>query len=80
MTSLATRRTARATTRQRDAGADQRADPLRLPARPAHEIHPHALAGTAVADATELQDLFWEMHELLSDRQKATTPLSCWRY
>jgi protein-disulfide isomerase len=34
-------------------------------------IHPHALAAAAAAEAAEVQGRFWDMHELLFDRQKA---------
>ena len=40
---------------------------------PLTEIHPHALAASAAAEAAALQDRFWEMHELLFHRQKALT-------
>ncbi len=36
---------------------------------PLTEIHPHALAASAAAEAATLQDRFWEMHELLFARQ-----------
>jgi protein-disulfide isomerase len=35
------------------------------------EIHPHALAAAAAAEAAALQDRFWNMHELLFHRQAA---------
>jgi protein-disulfide isomerase len=38
---------------------------------PLTEIHPHALAASAAAEAAARQDRFWEMHELLFHRQKA---------
>ena len=38
---------------------------------PLSEIHPHALAASAAAEAAALQDRFWEMHELLFHRQNA---------
>jgi protein-disulfide isomerase len=38
---------------------------------PLTEIHPHALAAAAGAEAAGLQGRFWEMHELLFHRQKA---------
>jgi protein-disulfide isomerase len=38
---------------------------------PLTEIHPHAFAAAAAAEAAALQDRFWEMHELLFHRQKA---------
>jgi protein-disulfide isomerase len=34
-------------------------------------IHPHALAAAAAAEAAAVQSRFWDMHELLFDRQKA---------
>jgi protein-disulfide isomerase len=38
---------------------------------PLTEIHPHALAASAAAEAAALQDRFWDMHGLLFHRQKA---------
>jgi protein-disulfide isomerase len=38
---------------------------------PLTEIHPHALAAAAAAEAAARQGRFWEMHELLFHRQKA---------
>ena len=38
---------------------------------PLTEIHPHALAASAAAEAAALQGRFWEMHELLYQRQTA---------
>src|SRR6201993_1833896 len=38
---------------------------------PLTEIHPHALAAAAAAEAAARQDRFWEMHDLLFHRQKA---------
>jgi protein-disulfide isomerase len=38
---------------------------------PLTEIHPHALAASAAAEAAALQDGFWEMHELLFENQTA---------
>src|SRR5438093_7900939 len=38
---------------------------------PLAEIHPHALAAAAAAEAASLQGKFWSMHELLFHRQKA---------
>lgn len=38
---------------------------------PLTEIHPHALAASAAAEASALQGRFWEMHELLFHHQKA---------
>jgi protein-disulfide isomerase len=38
---------------------------------PLTNIHPHALAAAAAAEAAALQDRFWEMSELLFHRQDA---------
>src|SRR5919198_4168467 len=38
---------------------------------PLTEIHPHALAAAAAAEAAALQGRFWEMHDLLFHRQAA---------
>jgi formate-nitrite transporter family protein len=38
---------------------------------PLTEIHPHAFAAAAAAEAAALQARFWDMHELLFHRQKA---------
>jgi protein-disulfide isomerase len=38
---------------------------------PLTEIHPHALAAGAAAEAAALQQQFWSMHELLFHRQGA---------
>jgi protein-disulfide isomerase len=38
---------------------------------PLTEIHPHALAAAAAAEAAALQDRFWPMHALLFHRQNA---------
>ena len=38
---------------------------------PLTEIHPHALAAAAAAEAAAVQDRFWHMHELLFHRQRA---------
>jgi protein-disulfide isomerase len=38
---------------------------------PLAEIHPHAVAASAAAEAASLQGRFWDMHELLFRRQKA---------
>jgi protein-disulfide isomerase len=38
---------------------------------PLTEIHPHAFAASAAAEAAALQGRFWELHELLFHRQKA---------
>jgi protein-disulfide isomerase len=47
---------------------------------PLTEIHPHALAAAAAAEAAALQDRFWEMHELLFHRQKALEDEHLQRY
>jgi protein-disulfide isomerase len=36
---------------------------------PLTDIHPHALAAAAAAEAAALQDRFWDMHEILFHRQ-----------
>ena len=38
---------------------------------PLTQIHPHALAASAAAEAAACQGRFWKMHELLFHRQKA---------
>jgi protein-disulfide isomerase len=38
---------------------------------PLTEIHPHALAASAAAEAAARQGRYWEMHDLLFHRQKA---------
>jgi protein-disulfide isomerase len=38
---------------------------------PLTDIHPHALAASAAAEAAALHGRFWDMHELLYHRQKA---------
>jgi protein-disulfide isomerase len=38
---------------------------------PLTEIHPHALAAAAAAEAAARQDRFWDMHERLFHRQSA---------
>ena len=38
---------------------------------PLTEIHPHAYAASAAAEAAALQGRFWDMHELLFHRQHA---------
>ena len=47
---------------------------------PLTEIHPHALAAAAAAEAAALQDRFWDMHELLFHRQKALEDDDLQRY
>jgi protein-disulfide isomerase len=47
---------------------------------PLTEIHPHALAAAAAAEAATLQDRFWPMHELLFHRQKALADDDLRRY
>src|SRR5260370_35796340 len=38
---------------------------------PLTEIHPHALHAALAAEAADLQGQFWEMHDLLFQRQRA---------
>jgi len=38
---------------------------------PLRQIHPHAVAASAAAEAAARQDRFWEMHSILFHRQKA---------
>jgi protein-disulfide isomerase len=38
---------------------------------PLTELHPHALAAAAAAEAAALQDQFWSLHALLFHRQNA---------
>src|SRR6266498_5813997 len=38
---------------------------------PLTEIHPHALAAAAAAEAAAIQDRFWDMHEVLFGHQTA---------
>jgi protein-disulfide isomerase len=47
---------------------------------PLTDIHPHAQAAAAAAEAAALQDRFWEMHELLFHRQKALADDDLRRY
>ena len=47
---------------------------------PLTEIHPHALAASAAAEAASLQDRFWDMHELLFHRQAALEDGDLQRY
>jgi len=47
---------------------------------PLTEIHPHALAASAAAEAAALQGRFWEMHDLLFHRQKALADDDLRRY
>ena len=47
---------------------------------PLTDIHPHALAAAAAAEAAALQDRFWEMHGLLFHRQKALEDEDLRRY
>jgi protein-disulfide isomerase len=57
-------------------------DDLRFAFRhfPLTEIHPHALAASAAAEAAALQDRFWEMHELLFRHQNALADHDLRRY
>ena len=47
---------------------------------PLTEIHPHAFAAAAAAEAASLQARFWEMHELLFHHQKALEDDDLQRY
>jgi protein-disulfide isomerase len=47
---------------------------------PLTSIHPRALAAAAAAEAAALQGQFWDMHELLFDRQKALEDADLRRY
>jgi protein-disulfide isomerase len=47
---------------------------------PLAAIHPHAFAASAAAEAAALQGRFWEMHELLFNRQKALEDDDLQRY
>jgi Na+:H+ antiporter, NhaA family len=47
---------------------------------PLTEIHPHARAAAAAAEAAALQGRFWEMHELLFRRQRALEDEDLRRY
>jgi protein-disulfide isomerase len=47
---------------------------------PLTDIHPHALAASAAAEAAHVQGRFWEMHELLFHRQKALGDEDLQRY
>ena len=47
---------------------------------PLVEIHPHAFAAAAAAEAAAFQDRFWDMHELLFHRQKALEDDNLERY
>jgi protein-disulfide isomerase len=47
---------------------------------PLTEIHPHALAASAAAEAAALKDRFWEMHELLFHHQDALADSDLRRY
>jgi protein-disulfide isomerase len=47
---------------------------------PLTEIHPHALAASAAAEAAALQGRFWEMHDALYHNQKALEDEDLRRY
>ena len=47
---------------------------------PLTDIHPHALAAAAAAEAAALQGRFWEMHEVMYHRQEALEPDDLRRY
>jgi protein-disulfide isomerase len=57
-------------------------DDLRFAFRhfPLTEIHPHALAASAAAEAAALEGRFWEMHELLFHHQHALADHDLRRY
>jgi protein-disulfide isomerase len=47
---------------------------------PLVDIHPHALAAAAAAEAAALQGKYWELHDLLFHRQKALEDADLLRY
>jgi len=47
---------------------------------PLTDIHPHALAAAAAAEAASRQGRFWDMHDLLFHRQKALAEDDLRRY
>jgi protein-disulfide isomerase len=47
---------------------------------PLSDIHPHAAAAAQAAEAAALQGRFWEMHEVLFDRQSALAVEDLRRY
>ncbi len=47
---------------------------------PLTEIHPHALAAAAAAEAAALQGRFWEMHEVMYHHQESLEPDDLSRY
>jgi protein-disulfide isomerase len=47
---------------------------------PLTEIHPHALAASAAAEAAALQSRFWSMHDMLFHRQHALEDEDLRRY
>jgi protein-disulfide isomerase len=47
---------------------------------PLTDIHPHALAASAAAEAAARQERFWDMHELLFHRQQALDDDDLLRY
>jgi protein-disulfide isomerase len=47
---------------------------------PLAEIHPHAFAAAAAAEAAARQGRFWDMHDLLFHRQQALTDSDLRRY
>ena len=57
-------------------------DDLRFAFRhyPLTEIHPHALAASAAAEAAALEGRFWDMHDLLFDHQSALADDDLRRY
>ncbi len=47
---------------------------------PIAESHPHAVAAAELAEAAALQDKFWQMHDILYERQRALRPTDLQRY
>jgi protein-disulfide isomerase len=47
---------------------------------PLADIHPHALAAAATAEAAATQERFWDMHDLLFHRQQALDDEDLKRY
>jgi protein-disulfide isomerase len=72
----------RAAYREIDRVERRLADGVRFAFRhfPLTEIHPHAQAAAAAAEAAALQDRFWEMHNLLFRHQGALESFDMRRY
>ena len=47
---------------------------------PLSDVHPHAQLAAESAEAAEAQGVFWEMHDLLLERQDALEPKDLMRY